>query len=92
MTQYLAIWYKSPEGMGPKIPATFTNALTDDGLHFEVVGKASIGPLKENSLGLALMEGDVVVGCVTWIGLGIKYTFREGDTVELHAVTPTEGE
>jgi hypothetical protein len=88
--QYLAVWYKSPEGMGPKIPATFTNVLTDNGLSFEVSKKTVIGPMRENSLGFALMENNVVVGCVTWIELGVKFTVREGDTVQLHPVTPTE--
>jgi hypothetical protein len=83
MAQYLAVWYKSPEGMGPKIPATFTKELTDGGLIFTVTAQVDFGLMKENSLGIVCVEGDDVVGCLTWIDIGVRFNAEEGDALVL---------
>jgi hypothetical protein len=89
LTQYLAVWYNSPESIGPKFSATFTKAVTDKGLFFTVTEKVDLGSMRKNSLGLLYMEDDSVVACATWRSLG-TFTPYEGSTVQLHPLTPTE--
>jgi hypothetical protein len=87
--QYLAVWYKSPESIGPKFSATFTKAVTDKGLFFTATEEVNFGSMRKNSLGLLFMEDDSVVACATWRSLG-TFTPYEGSTVQLHPLTPTE--
>ena len=87
--QYLAVWYKSPESIGPRFPATFSKAVTDKGLFLAVTKEVDLGSMSGNSLGLLYMEDDSVVACATWRNFGI-FTPSEGDTVQLHPLTPTE--
>jgi hypothetical protein len=84
MEQHLAVWYKGPENMGPKIPVTFTRELTDKGLVFSVTNRVNVTPLKENSLGLVFIEEGRSVASLTWIALRVRFSLSEGDTLEIH--------
>jgi hypothetical protein len=85
MKQSLAVWYKSPDSTGPKLPTTFTKTLTDEGLIFDITTGVNFKSIKENSLGILMLEGDDVVASATWRDVGLYHAPIKGDTVHFQS-------
>jgi hypothetical protein len=81
--QYIAVWYKSPNGIGPKLPTTFTKSLTDKGFICDLTSGVDLGTIKKDSLGIVLMEDNDVVASTTWRESSVDIIPAEGNTVKI---------